>query len=60
MKPIVTATRETARPQKPEIKSIAAPKRASGKSKKKAAASVKIAAATPTTPSLVVPAQSPV
>jgi len=29
-KPILTATRETARPQKPEIKSTAAPKRASG------------------------------
>ena len=49
----------TARPQKPDPKSTAAPKRASGKSKKKAAASLKTAAFTPTTPSLVVPTQSP-
>jgi len=55
-KPIVTVTRETAGPQKPELKSTAAPKRACGKSKKKAAASVKTAAATP---SLVVSTQSP-
>jgi len=54
-KPLVTATKETARPQKP----TAAPKRASGKSKKKAAAIVKTAAATPTTPSMVVRTQSP-
>jgi len=59
-KSIVTATRKTARPKQPEPKSTAAPtKRASGKSKKKAAASVKTAAATPTTPSLVVPTQNP-
>jgi len=57
--PIVTAKRETARPIKPELKSTAAPKRASEKSKKKGAASVKTAAATPTTPSLVFPTQSP-
>ena len=42
-------------PPKPEPKSTAAP---SGKSKKKAAASVKTAAATPTKPNLVVPTQS--
>jgi len=58
-KPIVTATREKARPQKPEHKSTAAPKGASRNSKKKTAASVKTAAATLTTPSLVVPTQSP-
>ena len=58
-KPIVTGSRVTARPQKPEPKSKAAPKRAHGKSKKKAAASVKIVTATPTTPRLVVPTQSP-
>jgi len=57
--PIVTTTRETARPQKPELKSTAAPKRAAGKSKKKAAVSVKTTASTHTTPKLVVPTQSP-
>jgi len=40
MKPIVPATRETVRTNKPELKSSAAPKRAYGKSKKKGAASV--------------------
>jgi len=55
----VTATRKTARPKKPEIKSTAATKPAAGKSKKKAAASVKTAAAKPTTPDLVVPTQNP-
>ena len=50
---------ETFRSQNPDPKSTAAPKRASGKSKKKVAASVKTAAATPTTPSLVVPSQIP-
>jgi hypothetical protein len=35
---IVTATRETARPKKPEPKATAAPKRATGKASKKAAA----------------------
>jgi hypothetical protein len=54
----VAATRKTARPKKPEPKSTAAPKSAAGKSKKKAAASVKAVAATPTTPKLVVPTQS--
>jgi len=54
-KPKVTATRKTARPQKSEPKTTAAPKLAAGKSKKKAAASVKTAAAKPTTPNLVVP-----
>jgi len=39
-KPTVTATRETARPIKPELKSTASPQRASGKSKKKAVAGV--------------------
>jgi len=58
-KPTVAATRETARPKKPEPKSTAAAQRASGKSKKKAVASVKTAAAKPTTPSLVVPTQNP-
>jgi len=57
-KTIVTATRETARPKK-NNSSTRAPKRASGKSKKKAAASFKTAAATPTTPCLVVPNQNP-
>jgi hypothetical protein len=55
--PKVTATRETARPQKHEPKSTAAPKRSAGKSKKKAAASVKAAAAKTTPPNLVVPTQ---
>jgi hypothetical protein len=54
----VTATRKTARPQKSEPKITAAPKPAAGKSKKKAAASVKTAAAKPTTPKLAVPNQS--
>ena len=39
--PIVTATRETAKPQIPEPKSTASPKRTAGKSKKKTAANVK-------------------
>jgi hypothetical protein len=51
----VTATRETARPKKPEPKSTAAPKPTAGKPKKKAAASVETAAAKLTTPKLVVP-----
>jgi len=55
----VTATRETARPKKPERKPPAAPQRAPGKSQKKAAASAKTAAAKPTKPSLVVPTQNP-
>ena len=55
--PTVTATRQKARPQKPEPKPTAAPKRASGKSKK-AAASVKTAAAKTTPPNLVVPTQN--
>jgi len=57
-KPTVTATTETARPKKPELKSTATPQRAPGKSKKKPVASVKTAAAKPTTPSLVVPTQN--
>ena len=55
---MVTATRETARNQKPEPKPTAAPERASRKYKKKAAASVKTAAATPTKPTSLVPTQS--
>jgi hypothetical protein len=54
----VTATRKTTRPKKPDLKSTAAPKLAARKFKKKAAASVKPAAAKPTTPDLVVPTQS--
>ena len=42
----VTATRETARPKKPELKSTAASKQVSGKCKKKSAGSVNTAAAT--------------
>jgi len=57
--PTVTATRETDRPKKPELKSTAALQRAPGNSKKKAVACVKTAAAKPTTPSLVVPTQYP-
>ena len=55
--PIVTATREKARPQKPEPKSTAVPKGTAGKNKK-AAASVKTAAAKPTLPNLVVPTEN--
>ena len=54
----MTATREKTRPQKPETKSTAAPKPAAGKSKKKAAASVKTAAAKTTLSDLVVPTQN--
>jgi len=54
-----TATRKTAGPKKPESKSTAATKPVAGKSKTKAAASVKKVAAKPTTPDLVVPTQSP-
>jgi hypothetical protein len=57
--PKVTATRKTAGPKKLEPKSTAATKPAAGKSSKKAAASLKTAAAKPTTPDLVVPTQSP-
>ena len=57
--PKVTATRKTAGPKKPQPKSTAATKPAAGKLKKKSAASVKTAAAEPTTPDLVVPTQSP-
>jgi hypothetical protein len=53
----VTATRKTAGSQKPKPRSTATTKPAGGKSKKKAA-SVKTAAAKPTTPELVVPTQS--
>jgi len=57
--PIVTVTRQTARPQKPEPKSTAVPKQTSGKSNKKAAARVKTAAATPTTPTWWSPPKFP-
>ena len=53
----MTATSKTAGSQKPKPKSTAATKLAAGKSKKKVA-SVKTAAAKPTTPELVVPTQS--
>ena len=49
-KPKGTTTRKTARPQKSELITTAAPKLAVGKSKKKTVASVKIAATEPTTP----------
>ena len=52
------ATRETARPQKPEPKSTVAPKRAAGKSRKKSAASAKPVADKTTPPNLVVPTQT--
>jgi len=58
-KPTVTATREMARPKKPEPNSTAASKRVFGKSKKKAAASVLTAASTSTTPKMVVPTKIP-
>jgi len=54
---IAAAIRETARPKKSEPKSTAAPKRAAGKSKKKAAAIVKTEVGT--THNLVVPSQCP-
>jgi hypothetical protein len=56
--PKVTATRNTAGPKKPKSKFTAATELAAGKTKKKAAASVKTAAAKSTTPDLVVPTQS--
>jgi len=55
--PILTATRMTARPEKPEPKHSAAPKPGAGKSKKKATTGVKTAAAKPRPPSLVVSTQ---
>ena len=54
----VTATRKTARTQKSEHKTTAAHKLVAGNSKKKAAASVKTAAAKPATPNRVIPNQS--
>jgi hypothetical protein len=56
--PKVTATRKTAGPKKPKLKSTAATKPATDKPKKKAAAIVKTVTAKPTTPDLVVPTQS--
>jgi hypothetical protein len=50
VQPKVTATRKTARPQKLQPKSTSGPKPAAGKPKKKAAASVRTAAAKRTTP----------
>ena len=54
----MTATRETARPKKPEPKTTVAPKRAAEKPKKKSAASAKHDAAKTTPPNLVVPTQT--
>jgi hypothetical protein len=59
VQPIVTATRETARPKKPQSKPAAAIKRATGKASKKAGASFKTAPAKPSTPNLVVPSHCP-
>jgi hypothetical protein len=59
VQPIVTATRETARPKNPEPKPTAAIKRATGKDSKKAAACVKTAPAKPSTPNLVDPSHCP-
>jgi len=53
----VIAIRQKARPQNPETKPTVAPNRSAGKSKK-AAASVKTAAAKTTTPNLVFPTQN--
>ena len=53
--PKVTATRKMEGPKKPKPKSAAATKPAAWKTNIKAAASVKTAAAKPTTPELVVP-----
>ena len=58
-RPKLTATRKKASPKNPETKSTAVTKPAAGKAKKKAAASVKTAAAKPATPDLVVPTQIP-
>jgi hypothetical protein len=55
--PKVTANRTTARPEKPQPKSIAGPKPAAGKRKKKAAANVRTTAAKTTTPKLVISTQ---
>ena len=57
-KPKVTATRKKACPKNSKPKSPAATKPTTGKAKKKAVASVKTAAAKPTTLELVVPNQS--
>jgi hypothetical protein len=54
----VIATRKTSRTKKPELKPTAAPKSVTGNPKEKGAASVKTAAAKPTTPGLVVSIQS--
>jgi hypothetical protein len=56
--PKVTATREMARPRKSEAKTTVVPKLAAGKSEKKPEASVKTAAAKPSTPNLLVQNQS--
>ena len=55
--PVLTATMETASPQKPEPKSIAAIKWTAGVSKKKPAAIVKTDAAKTTPRNLMVPTQ---
>jgi hypothetical protein len=54
----VNPTKKIAVPKKPEPKFTVATKPAAGKPKKKAAASVKIATAKPTTPDLVVLTQT--
>ena len=56
--PKVTATRKTAGHKKTKSKTAGATKPAAGKAKKKGAASVKTAAAKPSTPERVVPTQS--
>ena len=55
----MTATTKTAGPKNPKPKFTAAKKPAAGKFKKKAAASVKTAAAKPTTPEMVAPTKVP-
>ena len=55
--PKVTSTRKRASPKNAQPKSTAATKLAAGKTKKKAAASIKTAASKPTTPDVVVPTQ---
>jgi len=57
--PKVTATRKTARPEKPDHEPTAALKSGSGKPKKKVTASAKTAPGKNKTPSPVVPTQNP-
>jgi hypothetical protein len=58
LQPKETATGKTPGSKKPKLKPTAATKLAAGKTKKKAGASVKTAAAKPTTTELVVPTKS--